>query len=64
MKLFDIVLNAGLAKHGAGDHAGANVADGQAVGASRVEDVIGRLAAAAAVHVFMHDGGIARNVLV
>ena len=62
MEFVEIVLNAGFAEHGAGDHAAADVADGQTVGTSRVEDVIGRLAAAAAVHVFMHDDGIPRNV--
>ena len=58
-----VVEHAGFAEHGVGDHAAADVADGETVRSSRVEDVIRRLATPATVHVFVHDGGIARNVL-
>jgi len=62
-KLIEVVLHALLAKHGVGDHAAADVADHQAVGARQSEDMIGRFAAATAVHVLVHEGGVAGNIL-
>ena len=59
----EIVLHAGFAEHRVGDHAAADVAEHQAVGARHGEYVIGRLAPAAAVHVLVHEGRIAGNIL-
>src|SRR5262245_5776878 len=62
MKLFEIVLHAGFAEQGGGDHTTADIADGQAVGAGDTVNMIGRFAATATVHVLMHHHGIARNI--
>ena len=58
----EIVLHAGFAEHRVGDHAAADVAEDQTIGAGHGENMIGRLAPAAAVHVLVHEGRIAGNI--
>ena len=61
--LVEIVLHALLTENRVSNHAAADISDVQAIGARLRENKIGGLAPAAAVHVFMHEAGIAGNVL-
>ena len=61
-QLVEIVLHARLAEHGVGNHAAADITDHQTIGARESKNMIGRFAPAAAVHVLVHEGGIAGNI--
>src|ERR1044071_5886990 len=61
-KFVDVVLHAGLAEHRVGDQGSTHAADGEPVRFGDFENVIGRLAAAARLHVLDDDVGTAGDV--